>query len=523
VPLVLAACGLWRGVHRPVDSALDAVPRGLRGKRSRFAGGPAEPLPEARRPLLRSPPRALPGPLSSSTRTLLSPEIGDVRVPAPDPELPAAWSRFNSALRRAVSDSTWHIWLEPLQPRELDGITLVVEAPGASRAWIERHFARLLGACAEAALGPGGAIRVIEAGAPAPADGPTGHAPVAAAGDGVDRRLTFEDFVIGDGNRFAHAAALAVAEEPGLAYNPLVICGPPGLGKTHLLHAIANYVLDHGAGLSVRVTTAEAFTNAFVAALHDRRVEAFKAAHRGVDVLLVDDVQFLQAKAKTEEEFFHTFNALHQAGAQLVLTSDRPPRDLQAMEDRLRARFEAGLVCEVAPPDEPTRLTILRKRAAEDDVPPVDPAALALLADTVKGSVRALEAALIRVVAFASLTGRAVDAALASEVLAGLYPDLRTRRRTVEDIQRETCRAFGVTMEELLSHSRAQPVAWPRQVAMYLARELTDATLPAIGRAFGGRNHTTVLHACRRTAERIASDRAAHEAVQRLADALRSA
>jgi chromosomal replication initiator protein len=237
-------------------------------------------------------------------------------------------------------------------------------------------------------------------------------------------------------------------------------------------------------------------------------------------VLLVDDVQFLAAKVKTEEEFFHTFNALHQAGAQLVLTSDRPPRDLAALEDRLRGRFEAGLVCEVEPPDAATRMTILRKRAAQGDVPPVEAAALELLSETVRGSVRALEAALIRVVAFASLTGRAVDAALTGEVLAGLYPDLRPRRRTVEDIQRETCRAFGITLEAMLSESRAQPVAWPRQVAMYLARELTDQTLPAIGRAFGGRNHTTVLHACRRAAERIAVDREAYEAVQRLTQRL---
>ena len=249
--------------------------------------------------------------------------------------------------------------------------------------------------------------------------------------------------MIGDCNRLAHAAALSVAEMPGLAYNPLFICGPPGLGKTHLLHSIANYVAEHGGGLTVRYTTVEAFTDHFIGAIQGGGLEAFKAEYRGVDVLLVDDVQFLQAKAKTEQEFFHTFNALHQAGSQLVLTSDRPPRDLEALEDRLRERFEAGLVCDVRPPERATRLTILRKRVAQDDVGEVEPAALEAIADRVDANIRALEGALIRIVAFGSLTGRPVTAALADEVLAGLYPELRTRARSVREIQEQTCEAFG--------------------------------------------------------------------------------
>ena len=435
-----------------------------------------------------------------------------------DPHL--AWQRMRKQVRDAVSESTWELWLEPLGLREHAENRLVLEAPEASWSWIERRFGRLLRSRAELAFGPGTEVAVVAAGTrPATPQVPPPHP---EAGDGVDRRLSFEDFVIGDGNRFAHAAALAVAELPGHAYSPLCICGPPGLGKTHLLHAIANYVLDHAPGTRVRVTTAEAFTDGFVGALHERRLERFKQAHRGVDVLLVDDVQFLESKARTGEEFFHTVNALQQAGSQLVLTSDRPPRDLAAMEDRLRERFEAGLVCDVAPPDGPTRLAILRKRVQQPDVGPVDPAALELIAARVAANVRALEAALVRVVAFGSLTGRPVDAALAEEVLARLYPEPRTRagRRTIEDVQRQICEAYGLTLEELLSTSRARPVAWPRQMAMYLARELTDATLPAIGRAFGGRNHTTVLHACRRTAEKMAADPEAEAAVRRLVEAL---
>ncbi|MGI8622649.1 MAG: chromosomal replication initiator protein DnaA, partial [Solirubrobacteraceae bacterium] len=336
-------------------------------------------------------------------------------------------------------------------------------------------------------------------------------------GDDLNPRLSFDQFVIGDANRLAHAAALAVSELPGLAYNPLFICGSPGLGKTHLLHSIANYVRAYGGGLTVRCTTAEAFTNGFLGSLHGSGgTAAFKDTHRKADVLLVDDVQFLQAKAKTVEEFFHTFDAVHAAGAQVVLTSDRPPRDLERLEDRLRARFESGLVTEIGPPDVATRLTILRKRVLQDGLGNVDEKALNLIAERVRESVRALEGALIRVVAFASLTGRTVTADLAAEVLSGLYPDLvKPPRRTVQEIQARTCDAFGVSLEDLRSPSRAAPVSWARQVAMYLSRELTDATLPAIGRAFD-RNHTTVMHACRRTAERIAADSEAYDAVRRL-------
>jgi chromosomal replication initiator protein len=426
----------------------------------------------------------------------------------------SVWHHFRTEVRRAVSESTWHIWLEPIRLRELDGTTLLVEVGEDKRTWVETRFGRLLNACAETVLGAG--ARVELAARTTEPEPPRAEARRAAAAQELNPRLTFDQFVIGDCNRLAHAAALAVAELPGLAYNPLFICGPPGLGKTHLLHSIANYVAEHGGGLTVRYTTVEAFTDHFVGAIQGGGLEAFKAAYRGVDVLLVDDVQFLQAKAKTEQEFFHTFNALHQAGSQLVLTSDRPPRDLEALEDRLRERFEAGLVCDVRPPERATRLTILRKRVAQDDVGEVDPAALEAIADRVDANIRALEGALIRVVAFGSLTGRPVTAALADEVLAGLYPELRTRSRSVREIQEQTCEAFGISMDDLLSSSRAQPVAFARQVAMYLARELTDATLPAIGRAFGNRNHTTVMHACKRTAERMAADREAYEAVHKL-------
>ena len=429
------------------------------------------------------------------------------------PALDQHWNAIRDELRGAVAEPVWHLWLDGLRVREVVDRTLVIEAPDKVRAYVGDRFGRLLQACAAAVLGPDAEVELV-------APGTAAALQTAEPRDGspeLNPRLTFDQFVIGDGNRLAHAAALAVAELPGLAYNPLFICGKPGLGKTHLLHSIGNYAKACGEGITVRYTTAEAFTSAFVGLSRTGGdMTSFKAAHRGADVLLVDDVQFLQAKARTLEEFFHTFNAVHAAGAQVVLTSDRPPRDLDGLEDRLRARFEAGLVTELEAPDLSTRLAVLRKRVAQDDLGEIDGGALETIASRVTESVRVLEGALIRVVAFASLTGKTVDAELVTDVLGSLYPDLEPpARRTVEQIQERTAAAFGLTVADLCSPSRSARVAWARQVAMYLSRELTDATLPAIGKAFD-RNHTTVMHACKRTATRIAQDPAAHEAVRYL-------
>ena len=419
---------------------------------------------------------------------------------------------------------------------------LVLEAPDALRSWIADRFDRVLQACVAAVVGPEATADLVSASGSAPRPRPQHppsrrapqdvDAPLADIDDRFNPKLNFDQFVIGTSNQLAHAAALAVSELPGQAYNPLFLCGPPGVGKTHLLHAIGNYIRAFGAGLTVRYTTTERFTGDFVAALRSGRVDDFKGRFRRADVLLVDDVQFLASKARTEEEFFHTFNALHDAGAQLVLTSDRLPRDLDDLEDRLRERFEAGLVCEIARPDHGVRLAVLRKRVQHDGIELADPRALTVLADRITDNVRALEGALIRVVAYHSLTGRPIDVDLANEVLDGLYPDSRRPSAgtplpgavpTIEDIQELTCEAFGISREDLLSTSRAAAVAWPRQVAMYLAREHTTESLPAIGRSFGGRNHTTVMHACKRATDRIASDPEAYTAVSALAARLSTA
>ncbi|MFI5037099.1 MAG: chromosomal replication initiator protein DnaA, partial [Solirubrobacterales bacterium] len=420
-------------------------------------------------------------------------------------ELEHIWSRVQNELALAVDESTYRIWLEPLRAREISGGRLLIEAPPHACGWISDRFGPILKASTELILGPDTAIELIRA--PASATEPLAGAR-APWGEGepartsstrrvlaaVDERacvgalnpgagplgnpkLTFDQFVIGDCNRLAHAAALTVAEMPAQAYNPLFICGPPGVGKTHLLSSIASLLLSHSPGLTVRCTTGEAFTNEFLGALGGGQTDHFKARFRHIDVLLLDDVDFLERKTKTEEEFFHTFNALHDAGRQIVLTSDRPPRDLQALEDRLRERFQAGLVADIKPPELGTRLAILRKRADHDHVELADDIALGVIARRVEHNVRALEGALIRIVAFSSLTGRPLTGELVEEVLDNLYPHGSSQRptpRTITEIQAAACKHFGISSEELLSAVRAPRIAWPRQVAMYLARELTD-------------------------------------------------
>ena len=417
-------------------------------------------------------------------------------------ELETIWDAVRCELRRDVTDFTFQIWLEPLEPVACEQGTVYVRAPEHIRSWVRDRYASLLGGAARRAGFT--SVELVDEAWTGAAAGTLPPVPPVDEGHALNPKYTFEQFVIGDGNRLAHAAALGVAELPAQAWNPLFIHGPPGLGKTHLLHAIGNYVRRYGEGLRVRYITVEGFTSEFVQAVRGRHTDAFRERFRDVDVLLLDDVQFLAGKVRTKEELFHTFNALYESGRQLVITSDRSPTDLEAFEARLKERFECGLVAEVVPPDAAVRLAILRKRVRQDGLDEVPDETLEAVARLVGASVRVLEGALIRVVAYASLKGRTPTPELATEVLGRLYRRGDPHEAcSVQRIQEATAEEFGIAREELLARDRTPKVAFARQVAMYLARELTDEGLPTLGREFGGRNHTTVLHAWKRVSQLV--------------------
>jgi chromosomal replication initiator protein len=337
----------------------------------------------------------------------------------------------------------------------------------------------------------------------------------------LNPRYSFDDFVIGSSNRFAHAAANAVAEAPAKSYNPLFVYGGAGLGKTHLLHAIGHYVRKLYPRLKVRYVTTEQFTNEFINAIRDDSITAFQRLYRMTDVLLVDDVQFLQSKERTQEEFFHTFNALHNAEKQIVLSSDRPPKQIGQLEDRLRSRFEWGLMTDIQPPDLETRIAILRKKAESDRLG-VSDAVLEVIATKVASNIRELEGALIRVSAFASLQRAPADVAMAEFVLKDLFPDGRDRVISVQDIIDAVAAYFSITPTELCSASRSRQLVNARQIAMYLTRELTDLSLPRIGRAFGNRDHSTVMHATQKIAGLMTERRITYDQVQELTNRITS-
>jgi chromosomal replication initiator protein len=344
--------------------------------------------------------------------------------------------------------------------------------------------------------------------------------PGETGGNRLNPKYLFETFVIGSSNRFAHAASVAVAESPAKAYNPLFIYGSSGLGKTHLLHAIGHYALTLGHARSVRYVSTEEFTNDFINSLRDDKTQAFQRRYRDVDILLIDDIQFLENRERTQEEFFHTFNTLHNANKQIVITSDRSPRQLATLEDRMRTRFEWGLLADIQPPDLETRIAILQKKAAQERMY-APPDVLGFIASRVSNSIRELEGALIRVTAFASLTRSSVELSLAEEVLRDFIPDDSGPEITADQIMAATADYFGVSLEDLRGHSRSRVLVNARQVAMYLCRELTDLSLPRIGQAFGGRDHTTVMHADRKIRQQMAERRSLYNQIAELTNRIK--
>ena len=423
------------------------------------------------------------------------------------------WTEVEQRLRDALNDSTFRTWFAEAVGVELSDDEFVVALPNDfTREWIEGHFLGLIRAAVRDATGRERRVR-LTVGAPPPE--PARDEPPARPG-GLNPKYVFDSFVIGSSNRFAHAAALAVAEAPAQAYNPLFIYGGTGLGKTHLLQAIAHYVIDNLGGLSVRYVTSETFMNDFINSLRDKRIEGFKQRYRTYDLLLIDDIQFFEHKERIQEEFFHTFNSLYEAGSQIVISSDRPPREIATLEARLRSRFEWGLITDIQPPDLETRIAILRKKVASERIDVGDQAVLTYTASRISTNIRELEGALTRVVAFSSLTGRPMTEELAQDVLRDVFPQGEPAEVSIERIQETVSDRFGVSIEELCSHRRSQNIVYPRQVAMYLSRELTDSSLPKIGREFGGRDHTTVIHATTKIGRLIREDRSVYNLVQEL-------
>jgi chromosomal replication initiator protein len=426
------------------------------------------------------------------------------------------WTEVSARLREALNESTYETWFSAAGAEEVGDEVFVLAVPNDfTRRWVEDHFLGLLEAAVRDALGRELPIRVAVRESAAREEA-TGRMAERLEGLGLNPKYTFDLFVIGSSNRFAHAAALAVAEAPAQAYNPLFIYGGTGLGKTHLLQAIASYIAEHSENLSVRYVTSETFMNDFINSLRDKRIEGFKQRYRHYDVLLIDDIQFFEHKERIQEEFFHTFNTLYEAGRQIVISSDRPPRAIATLEARLRSRFEWGLITDIQAPDLETRIAILRKKVKTDAIHISDPQVLTFIAGRISSNIRELEGALTRVVAFSSLTGRPMNVELAQEVLKDVFPQGEIPEVSVERIQQTVVDRFGISLQELTGDRRSQPIVYPRQVAMYLCRELTDSSLPKIGKKFGGRDHTTVIHATSKIAKLIQEDRSVYNLIQEL-------
>jgi chromosomal replication initiator protein len=437
------------------------------------------------------------------------------------------WTEVSERLRAALNDKTYSTWFSEAEGVELSDDAFVLAVPNDfTREWIESHFLGLIDAAVRDSTGEERridlSVRHVETDAEGETEGKI-QVQEPPRTEGLNEKYTFDSFVIGSSNRFAHAAALAVAEAPAQAYNPLFIYGGTGLGKTHLLQAIGQYVGEHSRSLSVCYVTSERFMNDFINSLRDKRIEGFKQRYRTFGVLLIDDIQFLEHKERIQEEFFHTFNTLYEAGKQIIISSDRPPRQIATLEQRLRSRFEWGLMTDIQPPDLETRIAILQKKARTDGIDVADPQLLTFIAGRVSTNIRELEGALTRVVAFSSLTGRPMTVELAQDVLRDVFPQGEAAQVSIELIQDEVSERFGLSKEELVGDRRSQNIVYPRQVAMYLSRELTDSSLPRIGRHFGGRDHTTVIHATSKIARLIREDRSVYNLVQELTARIKQA
>jgi chromosomal replication initiator protein len=449
-------------------------------------------------------------------------------------ELDAIWQKALENIQRRVNLTSYNTWFVNTEPVAIHEGSFIISTPNKfAQEWLEDRHLPLIKTALEAVLGEAIDVRVtVRKEGPArpespPADPnpPTEHEPLPApkkdpaprksGSSQFNPRYVFDNFVVGDGNQFAHAASIAVAENPAKAYNPLFIYGGAGLGKTHLMHAIGIYANSIHPEMNVKYITTEAFTNEFISSIRANNPVPFQKKYRTVDILLIDDIQFIINKAGTQEEFFHIFNTLYEGNKQIVISSDRPPKELPTLEDRLRSRFEWGLIVDIQPPNLETRVAILQKKAEESRIEIGDDV-LQFIAGRRQLNVRELEGALTRIAAFADLTNTIIDVSLAKNILKEILPERKPKRISTRQILSETAKYFGISVAEMTGKDRSKHISYPRQVAMYLVRELTDSSLPKIGDDFGGRDHTTVMHGISKIAASIKKDQEIKIQVQEL-------
>lgn len=426
-----------------------------------------------------------------------------------DNQLIPIWEEAREIMRNELMAVSFSTWIETIDPIAIDGDTLILQTTGnLNRNVLENRYNDLIKNTIKHITGTSFNIKYIipeentlEQMKPQPTQENTNS----FEHTNLNPRYVFNEFVVGNSNRFAHAASLAVSESPAKAYNPLFIYGGVGLGKTHLMHAIGHYILSQNKNARVYYVSSEKFTNELINSIKDDKNEAFRNKYRTVDVLLVDDIQFIAGKERTQEEFFHTFNALYEANKQIIVSSDRPPKEIPTLEDRLRSRFEMGLITDIQAPDFETRIAILRKKSERDRIDiPND--VFDFIASKIKSNIRELEGALNRVIAYATLTKKDVDINLVNEALKDVFSSSTIRKIDVELIKTVVAEYFNIKIDDFDSKKRTRQIAYPRQVAMYICRELTDLSLPKIGEEFGGRDHTTVIHACEKISQEISSD-----------------
>ncbi|OIJ21922.1 chromosomal replication initiation protein DnaA [Anaerobacillus alkalidiazotrophicus] len=442
------------------------------------------------------------------------------------------WKKALEAMEEKVSKPSFDTWLKATKAEMIHNDTITITAPNEfARDWLENRYINFISETLHDITGAELKVKIVipqniendddeivESIAKVPDSIMSNNEEIPK--NMLNPKYTFNTFVIGAGNRFAHAASLAVAEAPAKAYNPLFIYGGVGLGKTHLMHAIGHYVIEHNPNAKVVYLSSEKFTNEFINSIRDNRAVNFRNKYRNVDVLLIDDIQFLAGKEQTQEEFFHTFNALHDDSKQIVISSDRPPKEIPTLEDRLRSRFEWGLITDITPPDLETRIAILRKKAKAENLD-IPNEVMLYIANQIDTNIRELEGALIRVVAYSSLINQDMNADLAAVALKDIVPNSKPKVITISDIQRVVGEHYNIKLDDFKAKKRTKNVAFPRQIAMYLSREMTEFSLPKIGSEFGGRDHTTVIHAHEKISKMLGTDHELQKQLEEIKEQLK--